>query len=928
MTENNILYDLINKIPKIIIPDKTNLELECRFSIDDRKIEKNKGKKFSVLDTIKIAKYIISNNSDYKHEISQSINFIKGLNLIKQISFINGIQQKNKQLHYSKESIINPLIVIDTNNNSPNYKITLSFEKEIDEFNISDCKNARIKLRYSIFIKQWRLDITLVKNIENLSNSQELKNFKEEIFFKIDIKNFINEAPWDLVDIIEFEMEYMDSFDKLNIDTIKFADTFINKQIDNMFFNKQTDFNKLSNNTNLSNSIDDKHEHKNSMNEYQNDIHEHKNTNSNNYIDEKNNMYEYQNKIYEIAKWVKPKQSEKFKHNLGLKQLGNQPIELDKNIFLKDLYNKLTDYYITDKVDGKRTIIYINNGNIYALSNTIKYIENNFSELINNNDKSTYIIDCEEYNNVYYLFDVMVYNNTSLINEVFDKRLEYFPKCFKLLKNLLFHKEFIKLSQDYKNQIKELKNKKRKYETDGFILTPANEKYNDMIVYKYKPLDKLSIDFLIKKCPQKLLGIKPYMNNNSNLYILFCGISKNMYKRLNMKLIKYYDTLFPNINEYNLPPYFPIQFESSNKAFSYLYWSNKELDNTVGEFIYNKKKSIWELIKIREDRMIEVQRGNYYGNNYKIAESTWWSYENPLIIEDSNDIEEKNYFQVNMSEIHKASRNFNRYVVSEIFKLYQDTDWVLDIASGKGQDLFRYSINNMGNKGGVLFLEIDKTAIQELITRKFDFANDYDKERKYNPMKIYVQQMDLLNKFTNNIKILDESYLPIPIQGFDLIICNFAFHYFVNTHKNILNLLKFINYYIKIGGKFVFTAFDGLNIINLLKDNNGIWNSKTLNKFSIKKAYTTNELLPYGQKINVLLPFSNGEYYNEYLINIKYLEDEFKKYNFILETNTSFKEYFKTYKYLNNLDDDDKLFVGLYHYYSFVKIKKNKLVSC
>ena len=92
--------------------------------------------------------------------------------------------------------------------------------------------------------------------------------------------------------------------------------------------------------------------------------------------------------------------------------------------------------------------------------------------------------------------------------------------------------------------------------------------------------------------------------------------------------------------------------------YTYLFWSkDTNLDNNVGEFILDKKLN-WNLIKIRDDRKIDVDRGNYFGNNYKIAELIWMSYKDPLIIED---LKEDMYFRVHESKKHEAQRNYNSF---------------------------------------------------------------------------------------------------------------------------------------------------------------------------------------------------------------------------------------------------------------------------
>jgi SAM-dependent methyltransferase len=244
----------------------------------------------------------------------------------------------------------------------------------------------------------------------------------------------------------------------------------------------------------------------------------------------------------------------------------------------------------------------------------------------------------------------------------------------------------------------------------------------------------------------------------------------------------------------------------------------------------------------------------------------------------------------------------------------------MDMASGKGQDLFRYPKNNIGSSG-MLFLDIDKTALMELISRKHDFANIRVKHNQYETINVLMHQLDLTDNYKYNIQVLEKD-LQLPQNGFDLIICNLAFHYLIKTYAMLINVIKFINHYLKPGGRFVFTSFDGGDVVNLLAENNGEWNSTIKGKYSIKKTYEGNALLPLNQKIKVLLPFSNNEYYEESLVNISYIEKEFMRFNIVLENNQSFSEFFNGYSGIGDLDPDDKLYTSLYHYYSFYKNKK------
>jgi hypothetical protein len=621
----------------------------------------------------------------------------------------------------------------------------------------------------------------------------------------------------------------------------------------------------------------------------------------------------YQEIIYDIAQHIKPEFANKFKKEFGLKQLTNQVIELNKYTFLNDLENKITNYYITDKVDGIRTILYLTPNISYAINNNLSTIDFN--------SNNTNILDTEYYSdtNTYYIFDIMVYEGKNLTKQPFKERMSYFDKFDELYKFVRVKtKSFIKLGTEWQKQIKKFSAEPKPYQIDGIIFTPDMGLYNSMKVYKYKSIKHLTIDFLIKKCPVKLLEQYPYSlksKKNKTLYLLFCGISKQVFFKLRMRTIKFYSEIFPNIHMKNLPQYFPIQFEPSSKKYAYLFVSEKhDLDNEVGEFGYDTDSNIWELKKIRTDRKVELERGNYFGNNYKIAESIWMNYQDPLIIGDIKPKTNTNtdiYFQEHNNILQKASRNYNSFVKSQIFDKFKGTDWVMDLASGKGQDLFRYSVANMKN---IIFLEKDKVALEELIERKHLFSKD----AKYkNQMNVLVQNVDLLDHYKKIIGQVNN--ISIKRQQIDLIVCNFAFHYMVRDVLSLENICKLIDYYLKPNGKFVFTSFDGNKIIDLLENNNGEWIVKSNDKikYGIIKKYSKNILEEVGQKIDVLLPFSKDTFYEEYLINIDFISKELDKYNIKIETNESFSQYLN--KYSGTLDKNDELYTSLYHYYIFVK---------
>lgn len=893
----NAIEQFINNLARSEIPKGSNLELELRLIVDSRKQYDISSKTYHAEQTTDIAKQLIKKYQKNPATIEQTINFLAG-DKVKQMNFVRGEQQKDKHTYYSKTRVIEPMFFLHTS--LPAYRLNVAYETPIPEFPVKDATLARIRLRYCIALGDWRLDITLVKNVASFSNPALLKDAKNSMLFNIELSNFVEKAPWKVADTIEFELEYTGKQSDIRLDKLSIGNTLFDGILDN------DDTALISTLTSVSQSSSS---------------------------DVGLQSGRYQSLIHQVAKYIKPKQADRFRKDFGMKQLSNQVIELDVNIYMKELHNYITDYYMTDKLDGTRAVCYLSPDGCYAITNTDVQLPIKTT--------SVYILDTEFYEDKYYIFDVMVFNDEVITEKPFSERLTYFDKVMEEFSSskLFKTKPFIKLTNKYQTELASFKKEKKPYHVDGIVLTPASGEYDTMRVYKYKPTEHLTVDFLIKKCPDKLLGIKPYIptKEKPNVYILFCGISKNVYIRLGMRLIRV-DELFPGLDYKNLPNYFPVQFQPSDKTYAYIFWSDKsDLDGEVGEFSCIKGDSScqscqWHLHRIREDRKVEVLRGNYYGNNYKVAEFVWMSYKTPLVIEDipsavadaKSTMDTKatmdtktSYFQEHDNQLQKASRNYNSFVKSNILSQFRSTEWVMDIASGKGQDLFRYGSFGIRN---LVCLEIDQLALMELIARKHDFSAI--KERGV--MNIQVHQLDINNDYKENIEILSD--ISIYQQGMDLIMCNFAFHYFLASKKTLTNVIKFINHYLKPGGRFIFTAFDGKEIIQLLNENSGNWTVKVGNEvqYSIKKQYDVNFLDTIGQKIDVLLPFSKSNYYQEFLVNIDYIAGEFQSAGMTLEIDKGFGEFLDEYKKSNrknyeSMTPADKLYVSNYHYYCFYK---------
>ncbi len=867
---------------------------------------------YNIIKSIEIYKSIFNKLK----ELSSNISIIENLDIyytdnIRQIKVFNKGVNQQKDVIMKKESIQSPYIFREQIDNVINHKLKLSLEKKLKSSNTKDIKLLRIKLRVRFDINdKYFIDLDLIKNLDK--NEKHIKEIKDMLFKDYNLSNMVENINYSLFDNMLIEVE------------------FKKKELDIKDINTSNDFVKSLLVSNISN---------------------------------------YQRYIFNIAKFIIGNKIylENFKSKSGLKKLLNNVIELSSDSYYKNIIPNITNYYITDKIDGLRCICFIEEYEDGIIN--IKLVTNklyNIKEF--NKESSTYkkkctILDCEllfiqeptedliSKDTIYlYIFDILTYENNRIGFSPFEERIKILNDGYDKIKNHIKSrvKEYIKLTDKYKEEIKEFydrKNNDKNYSIDGLIFVPnsnvtntqskfpINSNYNNMIGYKWKPAEHMTIDFYVCKLPKNLYTNIPYnkfkLKNNDVIYILFSGISMFDYNKLNMTFMIDYKKIVPEKTQNG--SLIPIQFSTSDHPYNYIFITDmeKSLDKKICEFGYNLKspnETKWEFKKIRTDRDVELERGEYYGNYYKISEMIWNNINNPLTLEMLIKDDNSSYFLKDDNMFYKAQRSYNSFVKSYILETIIDeklidkneTNLVIDMAAGKGQDLARLS--NLGFKTGI-FLDNDKNALSELINRKHNLKTKGN-------MEIYTKNINLTSDYKDIIKELN--IFNLKKESVDIIICNFAIHYIISNENNLINIIKLLTYYLKPNGRFIFTCFDGNKVFNLLKDVN-IWNEYEDNKlkYSIKKNYKDNIMSKYGQKIDVLLPFSNNDYYTENLIDIENLIRIFNSNGFTTEISLSFTSLLNNFKENNkkiydNLTNADKEFINLYQ---FVIIKKNQANS-
>ncbi len=675
----------------------------------------------------------------------------------------------------------------------------------------------------------------------------------------------------------------------------------------------------------------------------------------------------YQQFMYSIAKEIYRDSTiaDKFREKSGFKQLTPSAVELSRTIYFKDILPEIDTFYITDKIDGQRAILQIAEyfklsgskkiaigTEIVSLSSELTVIQPFTKKSNSRLEVVRTILDTEmvveDGKPTFHMFDIIMSRGKRLSNLPFKMRIKEFASADKILQkyNLGSVKTFVKLTKDqYKTQLEDFYKKAlaSKYEIDGIIFTPEglhykeanarykrsdpqsrrNTEYYNTISFKWKPVEQSTIDFylmLIDPTHAKALRKSAGMitNSSENTYALCSGVDILTFKRLNLQ---FFDGYVAPESE-NSFQYFPIQFAPYDNPHIYL-WSSSDanLGGRVAEFKFVASDgSILtrpEIVRMRDDRSDDVRKGEYFGNALRYAELIWHSIKHPLTFEmlglSPSDL--GGYFASTSDSEYFAQRAFNSYTKQELMKTYLEPPSLVDIMCGKGQDMARAIDSGFTE---ITMIDKDIDALYELLQRKYDLRL----KTKDASAQIHIRQVDFEHAYEDII-----AHTELPTQA-NAAMLNFGIHYLAhdktghNKNLPIADLFKLVSHMIKAGGRFLITCFNGQAIFDLLKKTEE-WTTPD-HKYSIKKAYSSKELASLNQPIDVVLPFSGGMYYREYLVNMDFLTALAADHGFAVVATDSFAAMLRAFKKHNpkvygQLSDADKEYSGLYSYVVFEK---------
>ena len=350
----------------------------------------------------------------------------------------------------------------------------------------------------------------------------------------------------------------------------------------------------------------------------------------------------------------------------------------------------LSEYTVTEKADGERLLMYINNtGGVYLINNSHQVIDTGLkspSELYNSLIDGEYITCNKRTDNasigLYASFDMYYCNGKKITqlpliattdnssSEGSQSRYNYLLKTEKLLKrNNEYAIDYIvkehMYSKDILNDCKKILTQEiiYQYEIDGLIFTPAKlavfsnyankpEPITDKLgwnkVFKWKPPEQNSIDFLVKKGEiitidtvnyvefKLYVGYNASQIENYTMNDVFNYIYKfNQFRDKIKEREKYVCRLF-------MPEYY---YEKGIEKSLIKMLPNKEIrcdngdkidDEIIVEFNYDSNETNpslrWKPMRVREDKTRIYRQGvlSKTLNDFSVACNIWRSIHNPI----------------------------------------------------------------------------------------------------------------------------------------------------------------------------------------------------------------------------------------------------------------------------------------------------------
>jgi hypothetical protein len=509
------------------------------------------------------------------------------------------------------------------------------------------------------------------------------------------------------------------------------------------------------------------------------------------------------------------------------------------------------------------------------------------------------------------------------------------------------------------------------YNTIDFMVTfPRTNKSNNVIhntdnsIYKYKAIN-LRVGYSTKR--------HGYLNP-------FKDVIDGNFNRDQTEKQDYEPALFYPTNPYDNQAHIcHIQLKLDSNGIEQMFTEEGEIfsENMIVEFKYiasNESFMKWVPLKVRYDKTYDLLKtGKNFGNAYHVANNNWHSIHQP-VTEDilKNGLVQDNLLPENQdvyyNTSHKKSniaynlRNFHNRLKSALISYATQTpdSTLLDIAVGKGGDMRKWcknkkikfvlgidiSIDNIENKvDGACKRYLDEKNIDNDIVSAIFIPGDSSKNIRdgssYSSSQIKSISDGIFgvgSKSPSIIGNMPSKYFGIASNGFNIVSCQFALHYFFKNKETLKNLIINLVECTALNGLFIGTCYNGSKVFDLLKNTNNAHFSKNNELIlNITKKYSNTHFIgdesSLGYAIDVFQESIN-KVTTEYLVNFEFFIRIMQNYGFVpevIDKDPHFKypiADFESYYEVNNITDkkfemshEERSISFLNNYFIFKKVR-------
>lgn len=558
---------------------------------------------------------------------------------------------------------------------------------------------------------------------------------------------------------------------------------------------------------------------------------------------------------------------ENYKQLLGIKRdtfEGPLPYTLSKQQFLDGAIS--CGYAVTDKADGERFIMSIDRCGHAALCPRSKTLRSDIRGAgFLSRALSGTVLDGELVGNTYYAFDCLVFRGADVRKSGLADRLAYIDKVVEKLERPkpapLMYAASAKASAKPRGANASRRNtggikiakkafhfntfpdarkiwdsrKALPYELDGLIFNPVSAPYFNKRIYKWKPYD--TIDLYVRKTQATAtaerwrLGVAGFSRGNQWMHFDFGGVDGN-------------GTFIYRLPGSSVAHTATLKLPATLRTITVPKGVARRFTDGVVEFKLDNRRLV--PMRMRDDKM--------FANAVHSINDAWVSHTDPISIADLSKKPEM-----------FCGRAYHNAIKDLLVSRYMSNKAVLDIGSGAGGDIKKYERHQARYVVGIDIVDV---------------SYPYDRRR------MEFHKVPMKNHDTYSIRQILRSS---KVKTFDVVSCQFAFHYFLRSREVFDNFVKNVKGGLKKGGHLVITCLDG-SLVRKMGD-------VDTSAVSVRVGPAGDGL--FGNAVSVRLRgtryFKDSDS-NEYLVDIDGVAEKLKTHGFTLVERMPFKSFCNTFK--------------------------------